>query len=474
MSEFKLLIGGELVEGDASLPVVNPATEAAVADCGRASEVQLDAAVAAARSAFPGWAALSHGERAASLIAAADAIQANAAEIGALLTAEQGKPLAVAVQEAMTLAMGLRFFTSVQLEDKVLEDSAVRRVTMRRKPLGVVAAIVPWNFPLSLLGFKLPPALIAGNTVVVKPAATTPLSTLRIAALIKDCFPAGVVNVIADRDDLGAVLTRHPGVDKVSFTGSTATGCKVLENAASTLKRVTLELGGNDAAIVLADVDVAEVAAKIFEQSFRNTGQVCIAMKRVYAHEAIYDALCAELARLADAAVVGDGAEDGTEIGPLQNSAQYERVRALLDVARRDGTIVAGGTTPDRAGYFIRPTIVRDINDGSPLVDTEQFGPILPIIKFDDADDAIRRANASDYGLGGSIWSRDIAAAEELARKVEAGTVWINKHAELVPTVPFGGAKMSGLGLELGREGLEEFTQVQIINGPPQSGSAAA
>ena len=467
MDEFPLLIGGCLVPGDAKAPVINPANEAAVALCDRASVAQLDAAVRAAADAFPVWSATPLEERAAALAAAADIIQANAAEIGALLTAEQGKPLAVAVQEAATLAMAFRFFAASRLEEKVLEESAIRRVVKRRRPLGVVAAIVPWNFPLSLLGFKLPPALVAGNTVVVKPAATTPLSALRIGALIKDVFPAGVLNVIADQDDLGPHLTRHPDVAKISFTGSTATGVKVMENAAQGLKRITLELGGNDAALVLPDVDIDDVAAKIFEQSFRNSGQVCIAMKRVYVHDAIYDAFCAAIAKLADAAVVGDGAETGTEIGPLQNKAQYERVLKLLEVARVDGTIIAGGEAPEGPGYFVRPTVVRDIEDGSLLVDTEQFGPILPLIRFSDIDDALRRINRSIYGLGGSIWTADEVAGAKLARQIEAGTVWINKHAELLPTIPFGGAKMSGLGVELGSEGLEEFTQVQVINGPP-------
>jgi acyl-CoA reductase-like NAD-dependent aldehyde dehydrogenase len=314
------------------------------------------------------------------------------------------------------------------------------------------------------MAFKVPAALLSGNTIVLKPAATTPLSTLRLAELIKDILPAGVLNVIADANDLGGELTAHPDVRKVSFTGSTATGSKVMAGAAAMLKRITLELGGNDAGIVLPDVDPKTAAPKIFQGAFQNSGQVCIAMKRLYVHESIYDAMCEELAALADAAVVGDGLEQGTQLGPLQNKMQYEKVKDLIEDARQHGNIIAGGTTPDRPGYFIRPTIVRDISDGSRLVDEEQFGPVLPVIKFSDPEDALSRANASNYGLGGSIWATDLDRAYSLAERMESGTVWINKHAELAPNIPFGGAKQSGLGVELGEEGLLEFTQLQVIN----------
>jgi acyl-CoA reductase-like NAD-dependent aldehyde dehydrogenase len=314
------------------------------------------------------------------------------------------------------------------------------------------------------MAFKVPAALLSGNTVVLKPAATTPLSTLRLAELIKDILPAGVLNVIADANDLGGELTAHPDVRKISFTGSSATGAKVMAGAAAMLKRITLELGGNDAGIVLPDVDPKTAAPKIFQGAFQNSGQVCIAMKRLYVHESIYDAMCEELAALAEAAVVGDGLEQGTQLGPLQNKMQYERVKELIADARQHGNIIAGGDAPDGPGYFIRPTIVRDITDGTRLVDEEQFGPVLPVIKFSDPEDALIRANASPYGLGGSIWSSDLDRAYDLAGRMDSGTVWINKHSELAPNIPFGGAKQSGLGVELGEEGLMEFTQLQVIN----------
>lgn len=464
MGPFKLLIDGRLVDGDQTMEVINPANEEVLAVCPRASKAQLDQAVAAAKAAFPAWSATPIDERRKALVAIADVIQANAAELGRILTQEQGKPLQDAVGEAYGASAFFRYFASLDLPAKVIEDSADKRVELRRRPLGVVGAIVPWNFPLILMAFKVPAALLAGNTVVLKPAATTPLSTLRIAELIQGLLPAGVLNVIADANDLGGEITKHPDIRKVSFTGSTETGRKVMAGAAEALKRITLELGGNDAGIVLGDVNPAETAPKIFGAAFQNAGQVCIAMKRVYIHESIYDAMADELARLAEAAVVGDGLEQGTQIGPLQNKTQYEKVLAFIEEGRKDGKIIAGGATPEGKGYFIRPTIVRDIEDGSRLVDEEQFGPVLPLIKYSDPEDALARANASNYGLGGSIWSNDLDRAYELATRMDTGTVWINKHADLAPNVPFAGAKMSGLGTELGEEGLAEFTQSHVIN----------
>ena len=462
--DFKLLIGGQLVAGDATMDVINPATEQTIAVCSRASKAQLDQAVAAAKAAFPAWAATSIDERRKALLAMADAIQGALPELSRLLTQEQGKPLQAAMGEVFGAAAFFRYFASLDLPAKTVQDDAAGRVEIRRKPLGVIGAIVPWNFPLILMAFKVPAALLAGNTIVLKPAATTPLSTLKIAELVKDLVPPGVLNVIADANDLGAAITGHPDIRKISFTGSTETGKRVMAGAADALKRVTLELGGNDAAIVLDDVDPVETAPKIFAAAFQNSGQVCIAAKRVYIHESIYDAMCDELARLADAAVVGDGLEQGTEFGPLQNKAQFDKVLGYIEAGRRDGKVIAGGERAGDTGYFIRPTIVRDITDGSKLVDEEQFGPVLPLIKFSDAADAVARANASDYGLGGSIWAKDAERAWDLAAGMESGTVWINKHADLQPHLPFGGAKLSGVGSELGEEGLKEFTQVQVLN----------
>ena len=464
MKGYNLLINGEMVAGTSTMPVLNPATEEVLTDCPRSSEEQLNQAVQAAKNAFSSWSQTQIQERKEIVLKIADIVEANAQELAQILTEEQGKPIGDATGEVYGMAAFCRYFASLDLPVKLIEDSDGRKVEAHRTPLGVVGAIVPWNFPLILLAFKLPPALIAGNTIVIKPAPTTPLSTLRVAELIKDVAPPGVINVITDLNDLGAALTAHPDVRKISFTGSTATGAKVMAGAAGLLKRITLELGGNDAGIVLNDVDPKEAAPKLFNSAFQNTGQVCIAMKRLYVHEDIYDEMCDELATLANETVIGNGLEQGTKLGPLNNKMQFDKVKELIEEAKTDGNIIAGGEVPDQPGYFIRPTIVRDIEEGSRLVDEEQFGPVLPVMKFSDEEDAVQRANATQWGLGGSVWSSDLDKAYALAEKMEAGTIWINKHSELDPTIPFGGSNQSGLGKELGAEGLEEFTQLKIIN----------
>lgn len=464
MSDYKLLIGGKLVDGDQTMDVINPATEEVLAKCPRASEAQLNEAVAAARKAFPGWAKTSLDDRRKKLVEIADAVKANADELARLLTSEQGKPLAEAAGEVGGVEGFFRYFATLDLPMNVIEDTDRRRVEEHRKPLGVVGAIIPWNFPLMIVAFKMPAALLAGNTMVIKPSPTTPLATLRFGEIISKILPAGVVNIITDQNDLGALISRHPDINKVSFTGSTETGKKVMASAAETIKRLTLELGGNDASIVLDDVDTKKTAAGIFQGAFLNAGQVCLAIKRVYADEKVYDALCDDLAELANNAVVDDGLKQGAQVGPLQNKMQYEKVKGFLEDARKHGKIIAGGDVMDRPGYFIRPTIVRDVTDGSMIVDQEQFGPILPVIKVKNEADAITRANASPWGLGGSVWGKDLDRAHKVAEQMDTGTVWINTHLDFGPNIPFGGAKQSGLGTEFGQAGLEEFTQRAIIN----------
>lgn len=464
MSEYKLLIGGKLVDGDSIMEVINPATETILAICPRGSAAQMDEAIAAAKAAFPAWARRPMAERRAMLYALADSIEQRQDELARLLTQEQGKPLSDASAEVNFTCAFIRQLSSFDLPAKVIEDSESRLVEEHRRPLGVVAAIAPWNFPILVIGLKIPSALLVGNTVVLKPAPTTPLSTLWLGKLIAEILPPGVVNIVTDMNDLGSQLTGHPDVAKVSFTGSTATGRKIMANSADTLKRLTLELGGNDAAIVLPGADPKTVVPGIFGAAFMNCGQVCTAIKRAYVHESIYDEVVAGLAELADAAVVGDGLEQGTTIGPVQNRLQYEKLKGYLDDALATGRIVAGGKVEDRPGYFIRPTIVADIDDSSLLVSEEQFGPILPVIRYSDPEDALARANASPYGLAGSVWAADTDQAREMALRMESGTTWINKHLDFGPTIPFGGAKQSGIGVECGEEGLLEFTQIHIIN----------
>ena len=464
LNDFRLLIDGRLVEGAGTLDVINPATGRVLTTAPRADQAQLEQAVAAAKAAFPSWAATPLHRRGGLLARLADALEAEKGAFARLLTQEQGKPLPQAQWEIEVSVATLRYNAALDLPAEVLHEDAARRVVRLRKPLGVVAAITPWNLPMILLAVKVGPALLAGNTVVAKPAPTTPLTTLRFGELCARILPPGVVNVITDQNDLGAVLAAHPDVAKVSFTGSPATGKKVMAGAAGTLKRLTLELGGNDAAVVLDDADPKAVAEGVYAAATAVAGQVCIAVKRVYVHESLYDAVCDELGRLARATVVGDGLEPGTQMGPLQNQAQFERAKGFLEDARRNGTIVAGGGTLDREGYFVQPTIVRDIPDSARLVREEQFGPILPVLRYTDLDDAIARANATEYGLGGSVWSADLERAFAVAARIDAGTVWINKHLDRPLDVPYGGAKQSGVGVEIGREGLEEFTQATIIN----------
>lgn len=464
MTDYKLLINGKLVDGASTMDVINPATERLLATCPRGSEQQMDEAIGAAKTAFPAWSRRPISERRSLLLALADKIDAQQEALAHLLTQEQGKPLAESTAEIIYSNAFIRSLASLDLAAKVLEDNETRRVEVHRRPLGVVGAIIPWNFPILLMAFKIPTALLAGNTVVVKPAPTTPLTTLKLGEIIAEIFPAGVVNIVTDQNDLGGYLTQHPGVAKISFTGSSATGKKVMASAAGTLKRLTLELGGNDAAIVLPGADPAVVAPGIFSGAFMNAGQVCLAIKRAYVHESIYEDVVDRLAALADAAVVDNGLHQGTMIGPVQNRMQYEKLKDFLVTARTDGRIVAGGEVEGRQGFFIRPTIVADIDDSSRLVSEEQFGPILPVVKYADPEEALKLANASPWGLGGSVWAADRDKARDIALRMETGTAWVNKHLDFGPTIPFGGAKQSGIGVELAEEGLAEFTQLHVVN----------
>jgi acyl-CoA reductase-like NAD-dependent aldehyde dehydrogenase len=310
-------------------------------------------------------------------------------EFARLLTQEQGKPLPQARWEIVQSIGTLRYFAELDLPRVVLKEDTTQKVVRQHKPLGVVAAITPWNFPVILLIFQAAPALLAGNTIVAKPAPTTPLTTLRFGEPCARVLPAGVVNVIVDQNDLGNALTSHPDVAKVTFTGSTMTGKEVMANAAGTLKRLTLELGGNDVAIVLGDIDPKDLVPKIYAAAIANAGQFCIGIKRLYIHDSIHDAVCEELGRLARETVVGDGLEQGTQMGPIQNQAQFEKVKEFLKDARQNGKIVAGGCVLEREGYFVQPTIVRDIPDAARLVREEQFGPVLPVMRYSHIDEVI-------------------------------------------------------------------------------------
>ncbi|MGJ7531441.1 aldehyde dehydrogenase family protein [Variovorax sp. GB1P17] len=464
MKDFKLLIDGLLIHGASTMRVINPSTEEVVAESPVADGKQLDMAVAAASRAFRAWDGSGWLHRQKLLGLLADALCERTQEFAELLTAEQGKPLRYAKAEVDVSAKRIRDLASLEINEIVRESSSSSRILDQVFPLGVVAIITPWNFPLALLVNKLAPALVAGNCVVIKPAPTTPLTTLFLGELCHTIFPAGVVNVIADRNDLGACMTNHPGIAKVSFTGSTATGRRVMEAAAGSLKRITLELGGNDAALVLEDADVKEVAAKVYAGAMVNAGQVCVAIKRVYVPDRLHDAFNVELVRLANDTIVGDGMDPASEMGPVQNLAQFERVSALIKEASTSGRVLAGGMPIDRPGYFIPPTIVADLNDSSPLIAEEQFGPVLPVLRYRDVDEAIARINDGPYALGATVWTSDPAVGAKTAGRIQAGTVWVNHHMAMRYDVPFRGLKQSGFGTELGIEGLGEFLQHRIVN----------
>ena len=463
-TDFKMLIGGNLVAGAATFDVVNPATAAVIAQAPDAGADDLDAAVAAARSAFPAWAATPISERKAKLNELANAIFASLDGLKRLLTSEQGKPHADAEFEIGGSAMWLQGAAMLDLPVTVNEDTPERYSETRHVPLGVVGAIAPWNFPMVLAMFKLGPALLAGNTVVLKPSPFTPLTTLKFGELAQAILPAGVLNVISGGDHLGPLMTEHPGFDKISFTGSTQTGRRVMASAAPTLKRVTLELGGNDPAIVMGDVDVEKVAEQLFWAAFGNNGQICIATKRMYVHKDVYEPLKHALVAYAATVKVGDGAEQGTRLGPINNRPQYERVLGLIQDAKDKGyDFLVGGTSADVPGFFVPVTIIYNPPEDSRIVQEEQFGPVLPLIKFDDYDDVIARANATEYGLGASVWGADEDKAFDLAQRIASGTVWVNETQHLSPLAAFGGMKQSGVGVEGGIEGLLEYTATQTL-----------
>lgn len=461
---FAMTIDGRAVAGDGSFVVLNPATLAPVGEAPLATAAHLDSAVAAARSALPGWRALSIEGRKPYLRAASDALRLRIEDFAALLTAEQGKPLAEAREEVGGAAFWLREVGKLTLPTAVHEDSDRRLVETRYRPIGVVGAIVPWNFPVLLTMFKLAPALLAGNCVVLKPSPFTPLTALAFGELMRDVLPAGVLNVISGDDTLGPALTGHPGIDKISFTGSTETGRAVMRGAAGSLKRITLELGGNDAAIVLPDVDLNKAVPNLFWAAMRNNGQLCIAAKRIFVHEDIFDRFLAAMTDYAQSVAIGDGAVDGVQIGPVQNERQLQRVRALLSETKDAGLSVTT-TELDNClpGYFLPISIVANPPDDSAVVRQEQFGPIIPLLKFSSDEEVVARANASEYGLAGSVWSADVEHARKIADALETGTVWINEAHYLHPLVPFAGRRQSGLGIENGLDGFKEFVVPHTI-----------
>jgi len=461
-----MTIGGRAVPGAASFDVRNPSTGQVIGTAPNGSRADLDTAVAAAHAAFESWSQKSDAELAEACLAVTNKINAHAEELAVLITQEQGKPLN---------GMGSRFemggagawagYTAgLSLPVRVLQDNEQGRIELHRKPVGVVGSITPWNYPVLIAVWHLLPALRTGNTVVIKPSPNTPLATLRMVELLNEVLPAGVLNSVSCDDktsNLGAEMSAHPTIRKIVFTGSCATGKRVMQSASHTMKRLTLELGGNDAGIVLPDADPKAIAEGLFWGGFINNGQTCAAMKRLYVHDSIHDDVCEHLVAYARKVRMGDGMDEQSMLGPVQNRAQFDIVSRLVSDAKKKGEVLLGGEAGD--GLFFPATIVAGLKNGDSLVDTEQFGPALPVIRYSVVDEAIRCANDSENGLGGSVWSSDVEHAKRIASRMECGSVWINKHGAIQPNAPFGGVKNSGLGVEFTEDGLKEYTDAQVV-----------
>lgn len=459
-----MTIDGKQVGSDDSYDVVDPATGRSAGRAPDCTVAQLGAAIEAADVAGRGWRSDEAARRQA-MLALADALLAASDELTSTLVSETGKPLPIAAAEPVICATWLQVFAGMEIPRRVLQDDDTALIEVAHRPLGVVGAITPWNFPLGLAMWKIAPALLAGNTVVLKPSPFTPLSSLVMGRIMGEVLPPGVVNTVSGGVELGRTLVSNPIPRKITFTGSVAGGKNVATTAAADLKRVTLELGGNDAAILLPGVDVAAATRGVLTKAFFNTGQACALPKRVYVPDAIYEETVEAFAAAASAVVVGDPRAEGTQMGPLSTRPQYERVSALAaEAVAKGGRVVAGGSPVDGPGFFFQPTIVADVEEGLALVDEEQFGPVLPILRYSEVDDAVRRANDTMFGLCGSVWGPDEAAARAVAERLECGTTFVNTHADLLPTVPFGGAKWSGVGVENGVDGLLAFTEQQVVH----------
>ncbi len=463
---YSLIIDGKCVAASNTFEVRNPSTGDVVGHAPEATASELDAAVAAANRAFQSWSKWTDAELQTACEAVTGKIAEHSEELAILVTKEQGKPLnGLGSRWELGGAGAWAGYTSaLSLPVKVLQDNNEGKVEMHRKPLGVVGCITPWNFPVLIAIWHIMPALRTGNTVVIKPSPYTPLSTIRLVEIMNEVLPAGVVNCVTGSDgtgSIGASMSAHPDIRKIVFTGSCATGAKVMRSAAETMKRLTLEMGGNDAGIVLPDVDPAQIAEGLFWGGFINNGQTCAAMKRLYVHEDVYDGVCEALVAFAKNIPMGDGMSENSILGPIQNQMQFDKVHRLVEAGKQEGRVLLGGEAGD--GLFFPATIIADLGNDNPLVAEEQFGPALPIIKYSDLDEAVAQANASDNGLGGSVWSKDIARAKEVAMRLECGSVWINKHGAIQPNAPFGGVKKSGIGVEFAEEGLQEYTDVQVV-----------
>lgn len=463
---YYLSIGGKLVATDDSFEVINPATGAMLARAPAASIAQLDEAIGAARTAFKSWSALGYDERQRYLDAYADALDAHRDELARLLVLEQGKPLKTMAEPEVDQAISwIRQIAARRIPVEIVEETDSHVVELHHTPLGVIGAITPWNFPVLLALWKVAPALITGNTMVIKPSPFAPLTSLRFGQIAQSVLPPGVLSVVSGNDELGPHMTAHPDIAKISFTGSTATGKHVIRSAAGTMKRVTLELGGNDAAIVMPDADWEGIIPQLFWGAVGNSGQWCVGIKRLYVHRSYHAPFVDAFVAYARRQKLGDGLDPEVTVGPVQNRMQFEKVKGILEDIKAQGykVVLGGEVDPDRPGYFIPVTVVDNPPENSLIVQEEQFAPIMPIIAYDDIDDVVERANDSPFGLGGSVWGRDTRAAVAVANRLETGMVWVNEIHTQGVDIPFGGHKQSGLGTEHGHEGRQLFTNPKTV-----------
>jgi acyl-CoA reductase-like NAD-dependent aldehyde dehydrogenase len=472
LKKFTMTINGKAAPSHRTFEVVSPVTGEVYAEAPDCTREQLDEAMESAERAFPQW-RKDDAFRIQVLHDMACAVEAHAEEIARCQTMEQGRPFHKSVEGVKAAARHFLHYAELEIPREVLQNDDEAFTELVRRPLGVVAVIKPWNSPAVNVLHVLGPVIRIGNTAVLKPSPFTPTSALAIGEVLRDVVPPGVVNIITGGDSLGQWMVEHPIPRGVAFTGSSETGRLVNRSASPDLKRCLLELGGNDPAIVLDDVDPEQVAEKVFWTAFVNSGQICAAVKRVYVHESIYEEFANALAKIANSVKVGDVFDKGTDLGPLTNKPQFDRVKELVDDALAKGaTALAGGHPIDGEGFFFAPTILTGVKEGFRIVDEEQFGPALPVMSYTTIDEAVERANSTPYGLGASVWARDLERAAAVAERIESGMVWINSHApESKDNAPFGGVKGSGLGTQNGIYSIYAFSDPQAVTRSYQGGT---
>lgn len=464
---YPMTIAGKSVDSTLVQEVINPATGEVAGTAPIGNTSYLEEAVRAARTAFPAWAAASEETRKQACRDMAAIIEANAAELSEIVTLETGKTQSgMGAQFEIGGAIAWTQATAeMEIASQLIREDEASEIMLTYRPIGVCGSITPWNWPLMIGIWHIIPAIRTGNTVVIKPSPNTPLSTLRLVELLNEALPKGVLNIVNGGNEIGEEMSKHKGIDKLVFTGSISTGKAIMRCSADNLKRLTLELGGNDAGIVIPGTDVSEMVEGLYWGAFLNSGQTCAALKRLYVHADDYDAVCDALIAFNANIPMGNGMAEENLLGPLQNQMQFEKVIAMVEDAKANGCrILCGGKPLDGPGFFYPITLIADAEDGIAVVDDEQFGPVLPIIKYTNLDDAIKAANGLDYGLAASVWGQDEELVRSVSEQLEAGTIYINKHADIAPDTPFGGIKQSGIGVEFGIEGLKSYLNVRVIN----------